>query len=55
MAITVPADGHYVLANASVPEAVMGDARSGAVASVDLTISGGSITAIGPAGTAACL
>ena len=53
MAITVPADGHYVLANAAIPEAVMGDAGSGAVASVDLTISGGTITASGPAGSAA--
>ena len=26
MAITIPADGHFVLANANVPASVMGDA-----------------------------
>jgi cytosine deaminase len=53
MAITIPADGHYVLANASVPTAVMGEATSGALDRVDIVIADGAIAAILPAGTAA--
>ncbi|MGV8853083.1 MAG: cytosine deaminase [Devosia sp.] len=53
MTLTIPADGHYVLANASVPAAVMGDATSGALAKVDITVADGVITAIGPAGSPA--
>lgn len=52
MPITVPADGHYVLANASVPEAVMGKVGSGGLSRVDLTIADGLVTAIAPAGSA---
>ncbi|UJW85055.1 cytosine deaminase [Devosia sp. SL43] len=52
MAITIPADGHYVLANASVPESVMDNAASGALARVDITVADGIVTAISPAGTA---
>ena len=51
MALTIPADGHCVLANASVPESVMGNCASGVVATVDLSIGDGVITAIGPAGS----
>ncbi|MGV8833347.1 MAG: cytosine deaminase [Devosia sp.] len=50
MALSIPADGHYVLANASVPVAVMGDAASGALARLDITIADGVIMAIAPAG-----
>ncbi len=52
MAITIPADGHYVLANASVPHAVMGEASSGALARVDLSIAEGKISGVAPAGEA---
>src|SRR5688572_25145916 len=52
MAITIPADGHYVLVNASVPASVMGDAASGALSKVDITVADGAITAIEPAGSA---
>lgn len=52
MAITIPADGHYVLANASVPCAVMGEAGSGALARVDLSIAEGKISGVAPAGEA---
>lgn len=51
MTITIPADGHYVLANASVPASVTGNAASGAVARMDLTIADGLITTIEPAGS----
>lgn len=50
MKINIPADGHYVLANASVPVSVMGEANSGALRRVDITIADGIITAIAPAG-----
>lgn len=49
MARTIPADGHYTLTNASVPEAVMGKAESGALARVDISVADGVITAIAPA------
>jgi cytosine deaminase len=52
VAITIPADGHYVLANASVPHAVMGEASSGALARVDLSIAEGKISGVAPAGEA---
>jgi cytosine deaminase len=52
MGAIIPADGHYVLANASVPASVMGDAASGALAKVDITVADGAITAIEPSGTA---
>ncbi|WP_332686795.1 cytosine deaminase [Devosia sp.] len=52
MTITIPADGHYVLANAGVPESVMGNAASGALERVDITVADGTITAIAPAGWA---
>ena len=52
MAITIPADGHYVLANAAIPEAATGEPASGALLRVDLTIADGKITAIEPAGSA---
>lgn len=52
MAITIPADGHYVLANAAVPASVMGDAASGALSRVDITVADGAITAVAPAGSA---
>jgi cytosine deaminase len=50
--ITIPADGHYALTNASVPVSVLGDASSGDVARVDITIADGAIAAIGAAGSA---
>ena len=52
MAFTIPADGHYVLTNASVPVSVMGDAASGALSKVDITVIDGAVTAIEPAGSA---
>ena len=52
MKMTVPADGHFVLANASVPAAVMGEPASGALARVDISIADGVITAIDPTGAA---
>jgi cytosine/creatinine deaminase len=53
MAITIPADGHYVLSNASVPRAVTGDAASGALDRVDITIADGKVTAIDAAKSSA--
>ena len=53
MTISIPANGHYVLANASVPEALMGEPASGALRRVDITIADGAIAAIGSAGSAA--
>ncbi|MBO6537975.1 MAG: cytosine deaminase [Rhizobiaceae bacterium] len=41
-----------IVANASLPTSVSGDARSGAVERVDITIDGGTIESIGPAGSA---
>lgn len=55
MDVIIPADGHYVIANASVPVSVMGDASSGALARVDITIADGLIAAIGPAGSITAL
>lgn len=52
MAISIPADGHYILANATIPLAVMGEAASGELDSFDLTIADGTVTAIAPAGSA---
>lgn len=52
MSVSVPADGHYVLGDASVPVSVMGEARSGDLRRVDITVADGVITAIGPAGSA---
>lgn len=52
MALTIPADGHYVLANASVPVAVMDNASSGDVRRVDITIADGKVIGIEPAGHA---
>lgn len=51
MTLTIPADGHYVLANASVPASVVGEAASGALTKVDITIADSTIAAIGPAGS----
>lgn len=53
MAITIPADGHYLLANASVPESVMGNAASGALVLMDITVADGAITTVAPAGSVA--
>jgi cytosine deaminase len=53
VALNIPADGHYVLAGAAVPGAVMDDAASGELRHVDITISGGMITAVQPGGSAA--
>ena len=55
MDVIIPADGHYVIANASVPVSVMGNASSGALARVDITIADGLIAAIGPAGSITAL
>lgn len=52
MARTFPADGHFTLANASAPEAVMDKPASGALARVDISIADGRITSVTPAGTA---
>lgn len=52
MAISIPADGHYVLANASLPHAAMGEASSGALSRFDLSIADGKITGIVAAGSA---
>ncbi|WP_338722763.1 cytosine deaminase [Devosia sp. XK-2] len=51
MTLPIPADGHYVLANAAVPTALMGDPVSGALELVDITIADARIAAIGPAGS----
>ncbi len=48
---TIPADRHVTIANAAIPEAVMGRPASGALARIDLTLADGTITAIAPAGT----
>ena len=52
MTVSSPADGHYVVANASVPVSVWGDAASGDLAKVDITIADGVIAAIGASGSA---
>lgn len=52
MAITIPADGHYAITNASAPVSVLGDATSGDLAKVDITIADGKIAAIGASGSA---
>jgi cytosine/creatinine deaminase len=51
VAISIPADGHYVLANASVPQSVMDNAASGALVRVDITVAKGTIAGIAPAGS----
>jgi len=51
MTRAIPAEGPYVLANAAVPASVMGNAASGALELVDITIAGAKIDAIGPAGS----
>ena len=51
MARTIPADGHYSITNASVPESVMGNADSGALARVDISVENGLITSVTPAGS----
>lgn len=48
---TIPADRHVTIANAAIPEAVMGRPASGALARVDLTLADGMVTGIAPAGT----
>lgn len=52
MTLSIPADGHYAITNASVPVSVLGDATSGDLAKVDITIADGKISAIGAAGSA---
>ncbi|RYE85767.1 MAG: cytosine deaminase [Hyphomicrobiales bacterium] len=52
---TIPADGHYCITNASVPEAVMGRPDSGALARVDISVENGLVTAVTPAGSAPTL
>lgn len=52
MTFSIPADGHYVIANASVPVSVLGDPASGDLAKVDITIADGMIAAIGASGSA---
>lgn len=52
MPITIPADGHYAITNASVPVSVLGDATSGDLAKVDITIADGKIASIGAPGSA---
>jgi cytosine/creatinine deaminase len=47
----IPATGRFVLANASVPRAVMDDPKSGALERLDIAIADGAIASIGPAGT----
>jgi cytosine deaminase len=51
LGIAIPPEGHAVLANATVPRAVMGEAGSGALERCDITIADGRIAGIGPAGT----
>jgi len=53
MTRTIPADRHYTIANASVPESVMGKAASGALAKVDIAVENGLVTAVTPAGSGA--
>lgn len=55
MTRTIPADGRYTIANASVPESVMGKASSGALVRVDITVEDGAITRIVAAGSAPTL
>lgn len=52
MGLTIPADGHYVLANARVPAALLGEPTSGALRAVDITVADGQIGAIDEAGSA---
>ena len=52
MAISIPADGHYAIVNASVPVSVLGDSTSGDLAKVDISIADGKIAAIGAPGSA---
>jgi len=52
MALPIPADGHYVLANAAVPASLMGDPVSGSLELVDITIADDTIADIGPSGSA---
>ena len=52
MAVTIPADGHYVLANASVPASVMGEPASGALNRVDITVVDGVIASLAAVGNA---
>ena len=52
MTFSIPADGHYVIANASVPVSVLGDPASGDLAKVNITIGDGMIAAIGASGSA---
>lgn len=52
---TIPADGHFTLVNASVPESVIDKPSSGSLARVDLTIADGLVTKVAPAGSAAPL
>ncbi len=51
MVLTIPAEGQYVLADARVPAALMGEPASGALRRVDMTIANGAIAAIDPAGS----
>ncbi|UXN69318.1 cytosine deaminase [Devosia neptuniae] len=51
MTITIPSTGRYVLANANVPAAVMGEPASGALVLVDIEIADGKVTSIGAAGS----
>jgi cytosine deaminase len=53
VSLSIPADGHYVLANAAVPASVLGEPSSGALRAVDITIADQAIAAVGPAGSAA--
>jgi len=53
MRLAIPADGHYVLANAAVPAALLDEPASGALKRVDITVADDRIAAIGPAGSAA--
>lgn len=52
---TIPADGHFTITNASVPESVMGKPASGALAWVDINVEDGNVTAVTPAGSAPTL
>lgn len=52
MTITIPSTGNYVLANASVPAAVMGEPASGALVLVDIEIADGKIVGLDAAGSA---
>jgi cytosine deaminase len=47
--IHIPAEGRFVLANAGVPHAVLGEAQSGALSRFDISIADGKIAAIAPA------